>query len=140
MAHGFRKFFDTTCTLNGMNPIYVEICMGHSLKGVKDSYFIPRADKNGIYRDILEGNDRNLGYLSIMDALTINQEHRLKTENIKLKTETSKVNQLQGQLDNMKNEINALTGSLYNMLSKTSKKEIEEEVSQHIELDESKWR
>jgi hypothetical protein len=59
MAHGFRKFFVTHATINGMNPIYVEFCMGHSLKGVKDLYFIPPADKNGIYRDILEGNDKN---------------------------------------------------------------------------------
>jgi integrase len=101
MAHGFRKWFDTTCTLNGMNPIYVEICMGHSLKGVKDSYFIPRADKNGIYRDILEGNDRNLGYLSVMDALTINQENRLKSKVKKLQAEKSEISELHEQVSKM---------------------------------------
>jgi hypothetical protein len=38
MSHGFRKFFDTNCTNSGMNPIYIEFCLGHSLKGVKDSF------------------------------------------------------------------------------------------------------
>jgi integrase len=139
MDHGFRKWFDTTCTLNGMNTIYVARCMGHDLKGVKDSYFIPRADKNGIYRDILEGNDRNLGYVSVMNSLTINEESRLKTENQRLKVENTKFEQMQSEMNRMKDEVNALTGSLYSMLSKTSKKEIEEEVYQHIELDPSKW-
>ena len=27
MNHSFRKFFDTTCTHAGMNPIYIEWCM-----------------------------------------------------------------------------------------------------------------
>jgi integrase len=44
MSHGFRKFFDTTCTHSGMNPIYIDWCLGHSLKGVKDSYFLPQPD------------------------------------------------------------------------------------------------
>jgi len=53
MSHGFRKYFDTTCTHSGMNPIYIEFCLGHSLKGVKDSYFLPQPDSNGVYLDIL---------------------------------------------------------------------------------------
>jgi hypothetical protein len=42
-------------------------------------------------------------------------------------------------MNKMKDEVNALTGSLYSMLSTKSRKDIEEEVSQHIELDPSKW-
>ena len=103
-----------------------EMLLGHSI-GLNKAYYRPGED------EILQE------YLKAVDLLTINEENRLKTENIKLKTETSKVNQLQEQLDSMKNEINSLTGSLYSMLSKKSRKEIEEEVSQHIELDESKY-
>lgn len=62
MSHGFRKFFDTTCTNSGMNPIYIEFCLGHSLKGVKDSYFLPQPDSNGGYLDILEGRDKSPGW------------------------------------------------------------------------------
>jgi integrase len=40
MCHGFRKFFDTTCTHSGMNQTYIEFCLGHKLPGVKDSYFL----------------------------------------------------------------------------------------------------
>lgn len=58
MSHGFRKFFDTNCTHSGMNPVYIEFCLGHSLKGVKDSYFLPQPDSNGVYIDILEGREK----------------------------------------------------------------------------------
>jgi hypothetical protein len=61
VSHGFRKFFDTTCTNSGMNPIYIEFCLGHSLKGVKDSYFLPQPDSDGGYLDILEGRDKSPG-------------------------------------------------------------------------------
>ena len=53
MSHGFRKF-DTWCTNSGMNQTYVDFCLGHSLPGVKDSYFLPQADSNGVYLDILD--------------------------------------------------------------------------------------
>jgi hypothetical protein len=33
----------------------------------------------------LEGNDKMIGYISIIDALTINEENRLKIENKKIK-------------------------------------------------------
>jgi hypothetical protein len=78
MSHRFRKFFDTTCTNSGMNPIYIEFCLGHSLKGVKDSYFLPQPDSNGVYLDILEGHDKSIGYIDAIDYLTINEENRLR--------------------------------------------------------------
>ena len=89
MSHGFRKFFDTNCTNSGMNPIYIEFCLGHSLKGVKDSYFLPQPDSNGVYMDILEGHGKSPGYLDAIDALTINQENRLRRENEMLKVNKS---------------------------------------------------
>jgi hypothetical protein len=73
MSYGFRKFFDTNCTHSGMNPIYIEFCLDHSLKGVKDSYFLPQPDSNGVYLDILEGHDKSSGYLDAIDYLTINE-------------------------------------------------------------------
>jgi hypothetical protein len=67
--HGFRKF-DTNCTLSGTNPIYIEFCLGHSLKGVEDSYFLPQPDSNGIHM-----HDKSPGYLDTIDYLTINEEN-----------------------------------------------------------------
>lgn len=73
LLHGFRKFFDTTCTSNGMDKLYVEVCMGHDI-GLKGSYYKPQ------WQEVLDGNDKMRGYISIMNDLTINEENRLKTK------------------------------------------------------------
>lgn len=72
-CHGFRKFFDSTCTSNGMDKLYVETVMGHDI-GLKGSYFKPTP------QEVLEGNDRMRGYISIINDLTINEENRLRQE------------------------------------------------------------
>jgi len=77
-THGFRKFFKTTCINSGMNPLYSEYVMGHR-SGLTKSYFKPTD------QELLEGNDKALGYVAAINDLTINEEHRL----------TKKVNELQ---------------------------------------------
>jgi integrase len=83
-AHGFWKFFDTTCTLNGMVALYVEKLMGHDI-GLKAHYFKPSS------QELLEGNDHKMGYVSVIDALTINEENRLRREVQQLTIETDKL-------------------------------------------------
>src|SRR5437588_51061 len=78
ISHGLRKFFDTTTTVAGLNPLYVEMLMGHKL-GLKASYFRPTP------KDLLEGNDKMIGYVGVIDELTIGEENRLKLENSMLK-------------------------------------------------------
>ena len=102
MNHSFRKFFDTTCTNAGMNPIYIEWCMGHSLMGVKDSYFLPQPDSNGVYMDILEGHDKSLGYIDAIPYLTIDNSQRLKRENEILKIRKDEIQQLRDDLEQFK--------------------------------------
>ena len=102
MSHGFRKFFDTTCTNSGMNQTYVDFCLGHSLPGVKNSYFLPQPDSNGIYIDILEGHDKSPGYLDAIDALTINEENRLKRKVQQLLIDVSEIAQFKKELDDLK--------------------------------------
>jgi integrase len=77
-AHACRKFFETQAIKAGLNPLYTKILMGHDT-GLEESYFKPSPE------DLLEGNDKMLGYVSIIDALTINEENRLKLENKKIK-------------------------------------------------------
>jgi integrase len=69
-CHGFRKFFKTTCINAGMNPLYSEYLMGHR-SGLTKSYFKPTDT------ELLEGNDKALGYVAAISDLTINEEHRL---------------------------------------------------------------
>ena len=73
LVHGFRKYFDTTCTSNGMDKLYVEVCMGHDL-GLKGSYYKPT------WQEVLEGNDRMQGYVSVINDLTIAEENRLRKQ------------------------------------------------------------
>ena len=70
-CHGFRKFFKTTCITAGMNPLYSEYVMGHR-SGLTKSYFKPSDT------ELLEGNDKALGYVSAINELTINEENRLR--------------------------------------------------------------
>lgn len=104
MNHSFRKFFDTTCTHAGMNPIYIEWCMGHSLQGVKDSYFLPQPDSNGVYIDLLEGHDKSLGYIDAIPYLTIDNSKRLERENEMLKVKKSEYEYLKEQIEATKRE------------------------------------
>jgi hypothetical protein len=67
----FEKFFETTAIKAGMSPLYVRMLMGQK-SGLETSYFKPTIS------DLLEGNDKVIGYAPIIDALTINEENRLR--------------------------------------------------------------
>jgi integrase len=127
-AHGFRKFFDTTCTLNGMDGLYVEKLMGHDI-GIKTHYFKPSS------QELLEGNNHKLGYVSVIDALTINDENRLRRENQILKVNKSEIDQLKEkaekyedfmatfnpQIEEFQREINSLKLHVNSETSKSKK-------------------
>jgi hypothetical protein len=63
-----------------MSPLYVDMLMGHK-SGLKHVYFKPQ------WHEVLEGNDRMRGYISIINDLTINEENRLKVQVKHLKEE-----------------------------------------------------
>jgi integrase len=69
-THGLRKFFKTESIQSGMHPLYSEYLMGHR-SGLTKSYFKPTD------QELLEGNDKALGYVAAINDLTINEEHRL---------------------------------------------------------------
>ncbi len=48
--------------------------MNHDI-GLEKSYFKPTVT------DLLEGSDKMCGYIHVMNAVTINDEYRLKKEN-----------------------------------------------------------
>jgi hypothetical protein len=73
MAHGFRKFFDTTATQAGVSPLYVDMLRGKKL-GLKGSYFLPTE------KDILEGNGNIKGYVSAINDLTIDKSIKLQSQ------------------------------------------------------------
>jgi integrase len=69
--HGFRKYFETTAKLAGMDSLLIDRCMGHKT-GLHDSYSKLNEEQT------LEGNGNMIGYVGAIDDLTINEEHRLQ--------------------------------------------------------------
>jgi hypothetical protein len=70
-CHGFRKFFETTARLAGMDLSIINRCMGHN-SGLDYSYLKLSEE------DLLEGNDHMPAYISAIDSLTIYNENRLQ--------------------------------------------------------------
>lgn len=74
-VHGFRKYFKTRAEQSGMQPINIEILMGHSV-GISDSYYRPT--ENQLLQD----------YTKAVDELTVNGANILQKQVEKLKQET----------------------------------------------------
>lgn len=89
-SHGLRKFFKTACINAGMNPLYSEYVMGHR-SGLTKSYFKPSDT------ELLEGNDKALGYLAAINDLTINEEYRLTTKVTELQSKNDQIMELERQ-------------------------------------------
>ena len=99
-THGFRKFFQTTCIVNGMSPLYSEFLMGHRSGGLAlESYTKPTED------DLLEGNDKMIGYAGVINFLTINDENRLKEKVRVLEIEKSKIDSIREEFMELKRSI-----------------------------------
>jgi hypothetical protein len=81
-----------------MSPIYVDMLMGHHL-GLTSSY------NKLTPEDLLEGNDKNLGYASAMEHLTICNENRLKRKVEKLEIEKSQIDELAAEIQKLKNSL-----------------------------------
>jgi hypothetical protein len=107
-CHGLRKFFSTTCTLQGLPPLTVEVLMGHKALGITGVYFKPTPN------DLLEGNDKMLGYANIMKSLTISEEHKLRLEVKQLTKEQDEIAIM--KLEHQK-QINALRVELEPLLT-----------------------
>jgi integrase len=90
--HGFRKFFNTVLFNSKVDGKFKELMMGHSIK--LDEFYYDKNDEESRKQIILE-------YMKAVDALTINDEYRLRKQisefEEKLKR-VPKVEQLQEQL------------------------------------------
>ena len=90
-CHGFRKFFDTQCINHSMNILYCEYLMGHK-SGLIKSYFKPTDT------ELLEGNDKSVGYIGVIPYLTINsteeENERLRRQVETLQVEKSQIEEL----------------------------------------------
>jgi integrase len=115
LDHGFRKFYDTTMTKAGVSPLYIELLEGHRIRGVKDSYFKPTDV------DLLDGNEKMLGYISAVDDLTIDDSHRPQRQMSELKKEGDQIQRLRQEKDSemqtMKQKYEEMSSTLQNILT-----------------------
>lgn len=76
--HGLRKFFDTMCANAGVDYMFKEMYMGHSIK-LDKVYYDPENPESlrKIYNE----------YIKVVDLLTIDPKNRLHRENIQLKAQ-----------------------------------------------------
>ena len=90
--HAARKFFDTALVNSKVNRMFKELMMGHSVK-LDEFYYDENSDESR--KEIM------LEYMKVVDALTINDEYRLRKQiaeaEDKLKN-VPKLEQLQEQL------------------------------------------
>jgi integrase len=90
--HGTRKYFETTAFKAGMSPLYIRRLLGQ--KGGESS--LEESYLKLTEEDLLKGDSRHVGYIGIMDALTINEENRLRK---KVETLTIERNRIEAKLD-----------------------------------------
>jgi integrase len=93
-CHGLRKFFETNAVRAGMDLIYVRRLMGQSA-GLEDSYLKLSEE------ELLEGDDRHVGFVGIIDQLTIDETQRLRREVETLTIEKSKVETALTRIDEL---------------------------------------
>jgi hypothetical protein len=91
LSHGLRKFFETNAFKAGMDNIYIRRLMGQE-SGLEDSYLKLSED------ELLEGDNRHVGYLGIIDQITINEENRLKRKVEKLEIKASEIDDIRAAL------------------------------------------
>lgn len=72
LIHGFRKFFKTALMNSDVHPSFKKLLMGHSVE-LDEVYYDKNSDKSQV--KLLEE------YSKAINALTINEENRLKLEN-----------------------------------------------------------
>jgi integrase len=95
MCHGFRKFFETNSFKAGMNNIYLRRLMGQKA-GLEDAYLKTSEE------ELLEGDSRHIGYIGVIDQLTINEEHKLRREVEHYKVKALQFDSLRAEIDNIK--------------------------------------
>lgn len=98
MNHGFRKFFETNAFKAGMDHMYLRRLMGQK-SGLEDSYLKLSQE------ELLEGDSKHVGYIGIIDQLTINEENRLRRENQELVIKSNKIAEAMARIEELEHRV-----------------------------------
>jgi integrase len=92
LIHGFRKFFNTALMNADVAYTFKELLMGHSVK-LDDVYY---------HKDSIKSKQKLLEeYSKAIDALTINEENRLRRQVEHLTVNKSQIQELKSQVDEL---------------------------------------
>jgi hypothetical protein len=92
LSHGFRKFVNTTMINCRIDASIRNKLLGHSI-GLDKSYWKPQV------------NDLLQEYLQVVDALTINEENRLKRKVEELTVRVDKLDELEEQMSRLSKKL-----------------------------------
>ena len=95
--HGLRKFFETNAFRAGMNEEYIRRLMGHKGGKSKLSDVYNKIEEE----ELLNGDSKHVGYIGIIDQLTINEENRLKKKVKTLEQEATRFDHMQEQINRL---------------------------------------
>lgn len=96
--HGCRKFFETNAFKAGMDHMYLRRLMGQK-SGLEDSYLKLSQE------ELLEGDSKHVGYIGIIDQLTINEENRLRRENQELVIKSNKIAEAMARIEELEQRV-----------------------------------
>jgi hypothetical protein len=66
---------------------------------------LPQPDSDGVYIEILEGNEKSLGYIAAIDYLTIDDSRRLRRQVQTLNNNKSEIEKLKGEFEQYKKDL-----------------------------------
>jgi hypothetical protein len=97
-CHGFRKFFETNAFKVGMDHIYIRRLLGQKA-GLEDSYLKLSEE------ELLEGDNKHVGYIGIIDQITIDESQRLKREVQILRIRSDKLETIMKRVDTVEKKL-----------------------------------
>jgi integrase len=102
LCHGFRKAFEKNAYKAGMDHMYIRRLLGQK-SGLEDSYLKLSDD------ELLLGDSKHVGYLGIVDQLTIDETHRLQKEIQTLRVQKSEMDDIKQQMAQFNEILNEFT-------------------------------
>jgi integrase len=96
--HGFRKFFETNAFKAGMDHMYLRRLMGQK-SGLEDAYLKLSEE------ELLEGDSKHVGYVGIIDQLTIDESNKLRRENQQLLIKTEKIDLALSRINDLEKQL-----------------------------------
>ena len=103
MCHGFRKFFETNAFKAGMDHMYLRRLMGQK-SGLEDAYLKLSEE------ELLEGDSKHVGYIDVIDQLTIDETNKLRREVESIRVERSDMDALRDEINTIRETIKSKQG------------------------------